>query len=490
MFIHYYMRLIRYLYGLLLAVAYYVCCMQWLSHVMYFYAEHSTFRYGMAYFEECVHLDGLTAYVDNWLTAMLARPAIGITIIALLCASVYYLTDNIIRGLTRRADIAALSVGASIATFFASVTRTQGSPTAAWFVPFILVVVWLVVVVVNSLARRGPVKPMRFLRGFDGWLWLIAALLWSGVGYYRILSSIDLNERAMLLSEKALREGNYDDVIERTGRYLDSGRANRLMSLFRNYVLAQRGQLADGLLDYPALFGLGGLAFPWSNNSLGCEYGALPYEATGHINEALHWENEALVVWGATARHLASLASYNIVMNRPDAARRYTRLLARMPFHAEEARMLEHKADDPAAIELRYSLRDYHPEPAEWSNVTNIVHDLESVCASDSTNTIARQYLLCGLLLGNNVSRFAELLPVYAPTGPLPRLYEEALLLNELRDGVTRDFDLRVSNDTRNRFRRFVKLSGTGNVAVLRSEFQNTYWYYVAYVSPHGRKAR
>lgn len=484
------MRLIRYFYGLLLAVAYYVCCTQWLSYVIFFYAEHSTFRYGRAYFEECVHLDGLTAYVDNWLTAMLARPAIGVAVIALLCASVYYLTEAIIRGLTRRPDVAALSVGASIATFIASATRTQGSPTAAWLVPLCLLGVWLVIVIVNRFLHRGPVKPIRFLRGLEGWIWLVAALIWSGAGYYRTLGSIDLSERAMLLSEKALREGNYDEVMERTGRYLGAGHSNRLMSLFRNYVLAQRGELADGLLDYPMPFGLGGLAFPWNTNSLGCEYGALPYEATGHINEALHWENEALVVWGATARHLVSLARYNIVMDRPDAARRYIRLLARMPFHAEEARRLEREVDDPAAVELRYSLRDYSPEPAEWSNVTNIVHDLEYVCAADSTNTVAQQYLLCGLLLGNNVSRFAELLPVYGPAGPLPRLYEEALLLNELRDGVTRDFDPRVSNDTRSRFRRFVKLSETGNEMALRSEFQNSYWYYVTYVSPHGRKAR
>lgn len=484
------MRLIRYFYGLLLAVAYYLCCTQWLSYVIYFYAGHSTFRYGKAYFDECVHLNGLTAYIDNWLTAMLARPSVGVTIVALLCASVYYLTDGIIRRISRRPDIAALSVAASIATFTASVTRTQSSPTAAWLVPLCLAVVLLAVMAVNAFLHRGPVKPIRFLRGRDGLIWLVAALIWSGVGYYRIFSSIDLSERAMVLTEKALREGNYNEVIERTDRYLGSGHSNRLMSLFRNYVLAQRGQLADGLLDYPMHFGLGGLAFPWNTNSLGCEYGALPYEATGHINEALHWENEALVVWGPTPRHLTSLARYNIAMGRPDAARRYIRLLERVPFHEEEARMLAREVNDPAATGLRYSLRDYDPAPAEWSNVTNIVHDLECVCAVDSTNTIAQQYLLCGLLLGNNVSRFAELLPAYAPAGPLPRLYQEALLLNELRDGIKRDPDQRVSNDTRARFHRFVKLSETGNDIALRSEFLNSYWYYVTYVSPHGRKAR
>lgn len=483
------MRILQYFTGLILAGAYYITSRSWLAHIIYYNGEHSTFRYGEAFRDEFVATHGTTAYIDSWLGAMMASDTIGPLLVALLCAAVYYLADALIRAVTRRPDMLALPVGASIATF-ASWGAIDRPLTPLWAVPLALAALLAVALTVNRLCRRGPVRPIARLRGKDDWIWTIAVIAWGVWGYFHILGGINISERAMLLTERAARRGNYDEVLTRTDNYLGQGHTNMLMSLLRNLALAQKGELPDHLLDYPMPFGAEGLSFAWKSDSRQSEYGAPVYEAVGHINEAHRWESEALVVWGATPRRLAALARYNIAMGRPDVARKYIRLLTRAPFRRAEAEELSRAADEGRVEGLDYALAGEGQRPSRWANVSDITPELEAICAADSTNAIARQYLLCELLLRNNVSRFAELLPLYMPEGELPVLYQEALMLTGLKPGSEPVMVERISSRVKDNFFRYTGAAGHGNAASLAPSFGTTYWYYLNFLSPYGHTAR
>lgn len=483
------MRLLRYIIGIILAAAYFICDRTWLAHITYYNGEHSTFLYGSSFRDSFIAREGVVAYINSWLGAMMAHPVIGPLLAALLCAAVYYLAGALIRAITRRPDFLALSVGASILTF-TSAAAIDKPLTWLWAIPLILACALIITAIANRLLHRSPVRPVSFLKKAGDWVWVVAVIAWGAWGYFNILRGINLSERAMLLTERAAREKRYDEVINRADMYLSQGHTNMLMSLFRNLALAEKGTLPDHLLDFPMPFGAEGLSFAWKSDSRQSEYGAPVYEAVGHINEAHRWESEALVVWGATPRRLAALARYNIAMGRPEAARKFIRLLERAPFRSAEARELMSAADSGEYAGLRNPLRDEIRTPARWANVADITPELEAICAADSTASVARQYLLCELLLRNNVSRFTELLPAYGPKGELPRLYQEALMLAALKPGVEPPMIDLVSNQVKTAFNRYLSLSGTGNMTALQNEFGNTYWFYLNHISPYGKTAR
>ena len=69
--------------------------------------------------------------------------------------------------------------------------------------------------------------------------------------------------------------------------------------------------------------------------------------------------------------------------------------------------------------------------PARFANVLNIGPELQYLCEKDSTNRMAFEYLMCDLLLSNQVVRFVDNLKLYASFDypRMPRLFEEALFM-------------------------------------------------------------
>lgn len=482
------MRIIRYIYALLLGAGCYAAYRTWLAHLLFYHGSHSVFRYGAAFREEFVAQHGWTAYVDSWLTAMMASPAIGAAIMALLLVATLLLADAAIRLTFRRPDVAALAVAGTLILFISS-ADINAAPTPLWLIPCVLAIYDISMAIINKLIKRGGVKEFAILRGKGGWVWLVAAIVWTAITFWYIpRKAINRSERIMLLTEAAARDGRDDEVVERADNYLTGNRSNKLMLFLRSLALARKGELPDRLLDRPQRYGTEGLAFPWRGDSRESDYGSMVYELTGHINEAHHWESEALVVWGPTPRRLEAIARYEIAMGRPAVARKYIRLLAQTPFGKSRAAELEALAENPNANvrELRYSLAD--EDKSRWVNVINLGAELRPIVAADPSNTIARDYLLCFLLLRNDVSEFVEEFNRHSWTGTVPRIYREALLLASLRDNS--EPSPLVDEATRKRFERYAELAEKGSKGALASQMGNTYWYYVNYLSPYGNKVR
>lgn len=459
-----------------LALCFWLAYTRWLDYVLFYQEQHRLMVYTADAVARRISSAGVIELVNDFIAQFFYLPWLGALIMALLCASVYFLGDLLIRRVTARPDYLGLAPAASVVVFLTT-TRIDSSLVFAWLVPLCLGVALMLVVLLPRRAPKG-----NFVFGSA-----LLALVYGGAGYWWLLNHINRSERTMILTEKAVKEGRWSDVVKRADAYSAAGHSNKLMLMFRSLALANQGRLLDNLFDVPQNFGLNGLFLPWNSDVRESEYGHLVYEAIGHINEAHRWESEALVAWGPTAPHLINLARYNIEMGRPEVARRFIRPLEHTLFYRDKAASLYEQLDNGDADGLRYSIG---PEGvAQFANVRNIIPELQAVCASDPRNAIARQYLLASLLLTNRVGSFVAELP--CDNRPLAPASQQALLVYKLKDNNQAGFDsLRyaISQETVERFSRYAENSSKASPAELAARFGDTYWFYINYISPHGHK--
>ncbi|MBD5307837.1 MAG: hypothetical protein HDS15_00960 [Bacteroides sp.] len=468
--------LIRVVITIGLALCFWLAYTRWLDYVLFYQEQHRLMVYTADAVSRRISSAGVIELVNDFIAQFFYIPWLGALILSLLCSSVYFLGDLLIRKVLRRPDYLGVAPAASVVVFL-STTGIDSSLVCAWLVPLCLCVLLLL----------SCLLPRRTFKGNFVFGSAVLALIYGGAGYWWLLGHINRSERTMILTEKAVKEGRWSDVVKRAEAYADAGHSNKLMLMFRSLALANQGRLLDNLFDVPQNFGINGLFLPWNSDVRESEYGYLVYEAIGHINEAHHWESEALVAWGPTAPHLINLAHYNIAMGRPEVARRFIRPLEHTLFYRDEAKSLNEQLENGMADGIRYSIGK--EGASQFTNVMNIIPELQAVCNSDQRNAIARQYLLAAYLLTNRVGSFVAELP--CDNRPLAPASQQALLVYRLKDDNQAGFDsLRyaISQETVERFSRYAERSSRVAPAELARQFGDTYWFYINYISPHGHK--
>lgn len=110
-------RLVYTLFGALF-ILYYICYQGVLSHVLYYHEQHHLFLFSKSYFLQCVQSEGWLNYITNFIIQFFYYPILGSTILAFLLASVYWLTNSIIKIITGKNDLLQLSIIPSLILFF------------------------------------------------------------------------------------------------------------------------------------------------------------------------------------------------------------------------------------------------------------------------------------------------------------------------------------------------------------------------------------
>lgn len=487
-------RLFRYVTGCVLFLIYFISYRGVLSHVISYHEQHHLFLFSRFYFQQQLQSEGLLSYLTDFVIQFFYYPVVGSAIMAFLLTAVWGLSVAALSMLTGKKDVLGLSVIPSVCLFFHTMSVDHSLTVvvgAVLFLSLVNICLWL--------GLRFRLLPFSFFGKFHLptkklrlALWVIPLALYAGLGYYGFLRKYNIKERIMLKSEQAVKEKDWEKVLEYTGHYLSSGRTNQLITYFHHLAQAHLGQLPYALFDYPQLLGVKGLYFPWNSNSRESEYGHYLYEDLGYINEAQRWEFEAMVVWGETAPHLLNLIRYNIVNNRPSVARRFINKLKLSLFYADEACRLEGLLQEGHLSDLKNSLKGVEDVPARFANVINIGPELEYLCVHDPGNKMAFEYLMSYLLLSNQVVRFVEHLDWinrYSYTS-FPPAYEEALYIYKLKVGEE-EFSktgFAISPETERRFARYYQLVQNKQMKSLQKEFGHTYWFYLNYVSPYGNK--
>ncbi len=467
-------KYLHYWLAIVLFAVYFVSYTDLLSHVLYYNEQHSLFLYTAEYF----HHHSLTEYLTAFLVQFFHYPLMGSLVMASLLTAVYLMTWRVFTSLTQREDLLRLSFIPSLVLWVWSASLAHTLAPVVWtFV--VLVVVWMLVLCFH---RRGKtVKPS----GLKGWKYAVVTsavvVVIGGVTGYSFLRTFSISEFRMIKAQQAIDQHRWDDVLHHTSRYLDNrSQTNPLIFYFRNLALYNRNELLDHLFDYQPKMGTEALFFPWRSRTRETEFGHYLTEQLGCINDAQHWEFEAMVVWGETAPRLINLAKYCILNGRKTLARKYIARLRQSLFYSSEADRLEACVESGHIDGLR-AFSTEEPEKADFVNVLNLAPNLEYVLQKDSQNRMVYEYLQCYLLLKGNLYGFVENLKDYRRFyAKMPRIFEEALVVFQLIDSD--DSDWQVSSEVRRRFQRYLQLVTEGNKAALRAEFGNTYWYYVNYV--------
>lgn len=487
------MKRLPYLLFLLLFLIYFLCYRGVLSHIIYYHEQHHLFLFSKEYFLNQLHTAEWLSYLTDFIIQFFYLPTVGSALLAAMLAGIYLLTYYNIKKITGQPDKLQLSLIPSIYLFIYTMPADHSLiPVTGCFVVLLLL----------SCLHLLTVKQWNFIRRIR-WITIrgkrtnivlttFVITVYAALSFHFFVHSFNMRERIMLLAEKSVKEKKWDEVLRQTGKYMDSGRSNQLISYFHNLALYHSGRLPHALFDYPQKLGVKALYLPWNSDSRESEYGHFLYEDLGYINEAQRWEFEAMVVWGETAPHLLNLARYNIVNRRPAVAQRFINLLKQSLFYKTEAENLEKQLQTEKVAGLHTSLPHDNESPARFSNVINIGPELQYLCEQDSTNRMAFEYLMGYLLLSNDVVRFADNLKFIRnfSYAKMPTVYEEALYIYKLGvgDETFAQTGFTISEQTEKRFRQYYNLYAGREMQKLQSEFGNTYWYYLNFISPYGDK--
>ena len=461
------------------ALAVFICYMIALltlqEHVIFYQEQHTLFLYSKSYFLQTLNSGGLKAYLGAFMNQFYYYPWLGAFIVSVMAACIYLFIENIIGIVLKLRDFLQVGVAAVIALYF-TLDNINESPVYIFIAFLGMLLIWIVLslFIKSKISNRQLTLPQLSLS-------LLLPIIFACVGLWFESKILDRSERAMILADKAVKQGNWDKAIEITSKYLATGRDNKLMHYLRSYALANKGELIDHLFDYPTKLNQQILAFPWKSDGREAEYGHLVHEATGDINAAHQWAFEAMTVWGETAPHLRDLARYNVVLGRPKVAIKLANKLGQSLFYKKDAEKIKSQLKNPEEIDLRYSQPD--TLNSKWINVFDFRPNLMQNYLGDPENEMVRQYLMASLLLSNNLARL------------IPMLKEEDLKLKNIKEAILiyslypnyiplKEFGLKIDESTGKDFANFYRLLKKGNREPLKKQYGQSYWYYKHVINP------
>ena len=275
------------------------------------------------------------------------------------------------------------------------------------------------------------------------------------------------DERLFGLDMEVSRE-NWDKVLKLSEKDLYMEEA----SYCYNLALAMQGNLGNALLNhsqnhqFTLLFPVSAERAIFTNTLAG--------EAWFHLGDMTMAEQSAITSLQASPRHTGArfvtrLARVNLVTGEDAAAQKYLSMLARTLFYGEWARsMMPGRQDEATQAELakaraRLAGKDFVHQAENPRAV------LLGLLEADSTNMLARNYLLCYDLLCYDLDSFIR---DYEPDRIPARLYHEAILIwlsqqGRLNPEEVTGYGVDVSEVDR-----------MGRFGRNPNAFKNTYWYY------------
>lgn len=279
---------------------------------------------------------------------------------------------------------------------------------------------------------------------------------------------------------RAVTEEKWDEVLDVAKDY-----KNKRYSaiVLYNIALAQKGQLADSLLNYQQI-GVAGLLHPWEGNYFSHLHGSEVFYRLGEMNEALRWAFEAAVCKAdATPPHLTKrIVEILIQLEKYEATRPFLYQLVQTWNYGDWARKtlrtLPTKAvSSPRTAETDFICGTYGP-----------FFDLSFMSQNRPANTNLRDYFLTSLLLEKKIENFyADFCEYFRPGNKmaLPKIYEEALII-VYQKGIDRDVfkKYHITQECGDRFTAYSEgikahgLEAPETPKLLAPKFHNTYWYY------------
>ncbi|MBR5660297.1 MAG: hypothetical protein IKW99_01965 [Bacteroidales bacterium] len=252
-----------------------------------------------------------------------------------------------------------------------------------------------------------------------------------------------------------------------------------------NLALVMKGESGDRLFEF-FQSGIPGL-FPNYDTYVFLKFtGAEALYQAGLLNMALHYSFEAYQTFPGgreSARHIKRMAEVNMIKGTGDVAEKYLKVLSQTLFYRKWAK--KYLQDQSLML-----------EDAEYSRLagcrnsdTEIFDDmydypkqaiLRSQVAKSGKADESYHYLLAYDLLAKDTESLANDIRLAKIEGPVPELYQEALLVPWISAGGNADYDKDlVSDKVLEKAQAFVNDLQIGRtVPYMRARYGKTFWFY------------
>ena len=238
-----------------------------------------------------------------------------------------------------------------------------------------------------------------------------------------------------------------------------------------NLSLAMKGELPQKMFNYPQTNEYGLLPVH-ERDSFNMLYGSAFCYHIGILNDAIRWifDSHIMRKRGMDYHTLTRLAVWNKENGYEQVAVKYFNVLNHTLMYRSFAKRQREATITPHVATLEQ--KDFFISGREP------LSDLARHYENNYKNEMILDYLLCGLLLKNDLEKFRKLYDLcYFPSKELPKAYQEALLEMAYFDMI----DLqRYPIDQVNalRHQNFIEMIRKGNDKELEKQFGDTWWHY------------
>lgn len=252
-----------------------------------------------------------------------------------------------------------------------------------------------------------------------------------------------------------------------------------------NLALVMKGESGDRLFEF-FQSGIPGL-FPNYDTYVFLKFtGSEALYQAGLLNMALHYSFEAYQTFPGgreSARHMKRMAEVNMIKGVEDVAEKYLKVLSHTLFYGKWAKkylqdqsLIMEDAEYSRLVGCRNSDPDIFDDMYDFPKQAI----LRSQVAKSGKADESYHYLLAYDLLDKDPESLASDIKLAKIDGPIPELYQEALLVPWITAGGKADYDRElVSDKVLEKAQAFVKDLQTGRtVPYMRSHYGKTFWFY------------
>ncbi len=319
------------------------------------------------------------------------------------------------------------------------------------------------------------------------WDEIATYLVLMGLGYFSI-SALEPKDREYFKVEKMFYTQKFDEIVAYNRQRPST---NILTNFLNNIALSQTGKLSGELFDFPQSVDGQTLFLKWELRGDVLKRGGYFYYYMGLANEAQRWAYEYMVMRGNTPEAVKMIAKTELINGNYRSAKKYIDILKQSVFYRGDARALGKLIFNDKEIDSHPELGRIKRLKPKQDFLVNSEHpyaNLDLILNADSSNRIAMEYKLAGLLLQKDMSGIVAQLALMEKMGysRIPKNVEEAVVADALLKGIMPQMEhLSIDKQTMDDFDRFYKMSQQNQSSrhlaqnALTPGFGNTYWYYV-----------
>ena len=315
----------------------------------------------------------------------------------------------------------------------------------------------------------------------------------AALGWFLFIQSFEPFKKKILYIEYYAENEQWDEILKVAE---DISVYDFRVNFQINRAFAHLGQLPDRLFSYPQLLGVNGLIFDNSNmNGSFIMPNSDLYFDLGFMSVSQRWAFEAQTLMPNSPRILKRLVMVNLINRQYQLAGQFLKVLDQNMLCHDWVSKYQKYVSDTTLTEkdpLMAKKRRFSPR-TDYVHV-DALHDLKFLFETNKENRFAYNYLLTYCILDSNYPELIKYIPYYTTFNlkTLPRSWEETLAIYIVKTKAVPDFitpetiskgcmqRLSLFNKTMKQYKNDIHAAE----GPMRASFEDTYWYYMLYLSP------